>query len=568
MNRNLRGTVLVLVLVVVVVLSLIAVTFSRLMLTEVRLANHAVRQRQVRLFTESGTEYLRLLLMMDDTTLQELGGLYDNPTLFCGQIVLDGLSTTGASRGGETSLRTAVDLRDRGRFSFLVPGLSDDAMLLGDSVRYGLEDESNKINLHWILATEKTAPGYGKYFLMRLPGVTEELADAILDWIDDDDEPRDFGAELEYYSTLDPPYLPRNRVPDSLDELLLIRGMTQTLLYGLDWNRNGMLDIGEPDETILSSDYEVSDGSLNLGLVAYLTLDSAESMYTSTGLPKINVNQDDAATLRELLEERFAETTWSDYIIAYKQQYTTINSILDLVGTPPQSATSAAASAASGAASGNSAISGVLAGLTGGGSSSGQSPPASPFVLDVDEMRFYLPLLYDNLTTSDTPITGRININQASRTVLEAFSAQDDLLTEMVFSGSEMFDAFSGSDSSLSTFPTAEVIEAILAARISDPVERGEMIEMNYPFWVYTSGIIEDFEQLRRLEPYFCGGGAVFRTQVVGRFDDDRSPTSRREIWLDASDVSRPAKIVRMRDMNELGPGYSAEILGCDMLTR
>ncbi|MGL4942286.1 MAG: general secretion pathway protein GspK [Thermoguttaceae bacterium] len=557
MNRS-RGTVLVLVLVVVVILSLIAVTFSRLMLTEVRLANHAVRQRQVRLFTESGTEYLRLVLMFDDATILELGGVYDNPTLFCGQVVMEGISTTGASRGGDVSLRTATDERDLGRFSFVVPALSDDGSLLGDAIRYGLEDESTKINLHWILATEKSMPGYGKYFLMRLPGVTEEIAEAILDWIDDDDEPREFGAESEYYSTLDPPYLTRNRVPDSLDELLLVRGVTQTLLYGTDWNRNGLCDLGEPDDTEINEEYGVNDGSLNLGLVAYLTLDSAESMYTSTGLPKINVNQDDAATLRTELEERFSETEWIDYIIAYKQKYK-INSLLDLVGTPPATATTAAATSA--AASGN--VASLVSSISGGGGQQNLSSlPPSPFTLDVDEMSVYLPLLYDNLTTSDKPVTGRININQASRKVLEAFGAQDDVLTEMVFSGAEMIDSYSGSESSLSTFPTMDVIEAILAARVSDPSLRGDMTELNYTFWVYTHGIVEDFEQFRRIEPYFCGGGAVFRTQVIGRFDDDRSPASRREVWLDASDISRPAKIIRLRDMNELGPGHSPDTLG------
>ena len=37
---------------------------------------------------------------------------------------------------------------------------------------------------------------------MGLPGMTEDVADAILDWLDTDDEPRELGAEIEYYSGL------------------------------------------------------------------------------------------------------------------------------------------------------------------------------------------------------------------------------------------------------------------------------------------------------------------------------------------------------------------------------
>ena len=39
--------------------------------------------------------------------------------------------------------------------------------------------------------------------------MTEEIADAILDWLDEDEEPREYGAESDYYSSLSPGYAPR-----------------------------------------------------------------------------------------------------------------------------------------------------------------------------------------------------------------------------------------------------------------------------------------------------------------------------------------------------------------------
>ena len=77
---------------------------------------------------------------------------------------------------------------------------------------------------------------------MSLPGMTDEVADAILDWIDPDDTPRQFGAEAETYRTLGVPYSPRNGVPQCLEELLLVRGVTRDLLFGADANLNRQID--------------------------------------------------------------------------------------------------------------------------------------------------------------------------------------------------------------------------------------------------------------------------------------------------------------------------------------
>ncbi len=44
---------------------------------------------------------------------------------------------------------------------------------------------------------------------MGLPGMTVEIADAILDYIDADEEPRPYGAESEYYRSSLVPIEPR-----------------------------------------------------------------------------------------------------------------------------------------------------------------------------------------------------------------------------------------------------------------------------------------------------------------------------------------------------------------------
>ncbi len=72
---------------------------------------------------------------------------------------------------------------------------------------------------------------------LQMSGVENEedidiIADSILDWIDTDDNHRINGAENEYYSRLNPPYPAKNGPIQVLEELLKVRGMTETLFYG------------------------------------------------------------------------------------------------------------------------------------------------------------------------------------------------------------------------------------------------------------------------------------------------------------------------------------------------
>lgn len=59
-----------------------------------------------------------------------------------------------------------------------------------------------------------------------------EIADAILDWRDPDDDKRLNGVESEYYKGLRQPYGAKNAPLDSLDELRLIKGVREELYFG------------------------------------------------------------------------------------------------------------------------------------------------------------------------------------------------------------------------------------------------------------------------------------------------------------------------------------------------
>jgi len=98
--------------------------------------------------------------------------------------------------------------------------------------RLRILDETGKISLNWMTDNSGIIL---KNLLVR-QGVTSEeadiIVDSILDWKDRDNLHRLSGAEDEHYMSLPNPYKARNGYFETLDELILVRGMTPQILYG------------------------------------------------------------------------------------------------------------------------------------------------------------------------------------------------------------------------------------------------------------------------------------------------------------------------------------------------
>jgi general secretion pathway protein K len=107
-----------------------------------------------------------------------------------------------------------------------------------------IEDESGKININKLVegsGFNNAMKGLLTRFLshprfkLRDPEV-EALVNAIKDWIDADSEVTGTGAENAYYQGLGKSYTARNAPMESVDELLLVRGVTRELFYGTPEN--------------------------------------------------------------------------------------------------------------------------------------------------------------------------------------------------------------------------------------------------------------------------------------------------------------------------------------------
>ena len=260
-----KAYVLVAVLIVVTVLSLAAYRFTDAMTSEYTVAARSAEAAQTKAFAASGVHYAMGMLSDPATFTGTLSyNPYDNPAAFSAQP----LGSTTKRNGGRFSLITVGD-------TYAGTGESRYA------VRYGVADESAKLNLNSLMRLDPTGDALAKA-LLNLPNMTADIADAIVDYLDADDTERGAGAESSYYAGLSPPYQAKNGPLNSVDELLLVKGVTPALLFGSDRNRNGKLDPGEDT----GSDF-------GRGWAEFLTVYGHELDTTFAGVPRIYLNDTD-----------------------------------------------------------------------------------------------------------------------------------------------------------------------------------------------------------------------------------------------------------------------------------
>jgi DNA uptake protein ComE-like DNA-binding protein len=323
------------------------------------------------------------------------------------------------------------------------------------------------------------------------------------------------------------------------------------MLFGADTNRNGILEAGE-DAVARQSELPVTIGR---GWSAYLTVHSAERNVRPDGTPKIDINSTDLNALHTELSG-ILDSEKANFIIAYRQggPYegeeegnsagsitvdfeqeggTTIGSLLDLVGVKTQiPAENGGQGGQGGGQGGQGGGQGGQGGGQGGGGGAQPEVIAAAFPDDANSMQDYMPKLYDNLTVGTDPaVPGRVNINQAPRVVLQGLPGIEPLLVEQIISR-------------------------------RTPEKSPSMPAHNHPTWLVIEGLVE-LDEMKRLAPLLTCGGSVYRAECVG-FYEAEGPAARLEVVLDGT---KPVPAVRLRrDISELGPGQTLEILGGEVL--
>lgn len=93
-----------------------------------------------------------------------------------------------------------------------------------------VEDEERKFNVNRLVLPNGNAPDDQKLAVFRrlldILEIDSSLADAVVDWLDNDDTPRVGSAESAFYLSRPFPYKAKNDFLDTVDELRFVRGVS------------------------------------------------------------------------------------------------------------------------------------------------------------------------------------------------------------------------------------------------------------------------------------------------------------------------------------------------------
>ena len=198
------GSALILVLILVVALSVFVLSFASDAELELRYASVASKRRQCDSLAQSGLAIATMLMEKQRE-----------------------ISPDAEAGSGEDDDRWFEAARRLAKGQPLV-GLVED---IGDGqVILSIEPEPGRRNVN--LLTEEDWER-----ILGNAGVPEDcwpmLIDSYGDWIDEDENARSDGAETDdYYEKLEKPYSAKNGPLDTVGELLLIRGFSETILKG------------------------------------------------------------------------------------------------------------------------------------------------------------------------------------------------------------------------------------------------------------------------------------------------------------------------------------------------
>jgi general secretion pathway protein K len=191
------------------------------------------------------------------------------------------------------------------------------------TMRASISDEFGKINLNAVVnlengevvPNEPVINALREFFALRSE-TSYDPVDAIIDWVDygDGDAEEPEGAESEYYQGLESPYACKNGPMTSIEELLLIKGITPELYFGDpeqeqeplseyltvhgDWQ--GRVNVNTAREEVIAAIIAGHTGSQDLA--------AAQQIYDEARMAPI----DNASQLQQYIPETRVETDKQD----------------------------------------------------------------------------------------------------------------------------------------------------------------------------------------------------------------------------------------------------------------
>ena len=279
------------------------------------------------------------------------------------------------------------DLRDYqyeevpiGDATFWIIGRGDSTSASTATVpEFGLTDETGKLNINTCVRSN----------LMFLPRTTDDIVDSILNWRSAaaaTNGTTTTGATDQTYSSLNPGYSLKGSNFESVAELRMVYGVDINLLYGRDLNLNGIVDYNEKTLDVPIG-LDANGGTVDSGLLEFLTVYSMDpNLQTNFTSARANVTNgtDLANVLNEYLpsDTKLAATLTNQVVL----QQAAPHSLLEYY------------------------VRNISSGIS----------------------RYEFEEIYDYITVSNGIQRGMINVNTASRTVLNALDGMTPDMVEIL----------------------------------------------------------------------------------------------------------------------------------------
>lgn len=537
MNER-RGTAILVVMVVVVMMALAAYGFVYLMQAEYTSVAFTREHAQAREACLSGQDYGLIWAGLSRAERQMQLQTSREQDLFAGILLeQDDIEESGPGWG----------------FSIVTPSSFGAAPA---TWRFGLVNESSKINLNRLAQWEKQSPGHAALALSTLPGITElQLAELLtaLGIQATLPTPSVVGSSEQFgVQGIDPgptnsgipnpeatsvPSLSLGKRPRSLTDLVTQGIVSYEQMWGPDRDRNytndqfanslvnldvNAYDLDSSEEWTEAVESRENDEATS-GLIPWrelLTFDSAEQNVTFDGLPRTWINQPNLAELQQSLLKTWP-SEWVEFVLAYRQ-YGPAASTTKTSGTA-DSWTADLSIPPSTEIKSIFDLIGVRVAVPNGNGA--QAALESPFQQTLNEPVPWIHALLDDVTVTQNPtLTGRVNLLEAPAEVLAAIPGIDAALAQAIVQ------------------KRAEIV--------------GSPEDQRSVGWLLGHQLV-DLTTMKRLASELTMGGNVFGGQVIG-FRDDQSALYRRTVILSALDHPQ---IRKAENWHAWGRGFEAEQL-------
>jgi general secretion pathway protein K len=247
------GAALIVAMLVFALATTMVVAMSKEFTLLLKRGANSFAAEQAHAYLRGGEELAGLVLRQDmESDKSEQALRDDNSEIWAQQVPPYALDEGGWLVGRLEDLQ--------GRFN--INSVSGQAAPAGDA---GTGGDSARVDAAGKKAAQRRFTAAQRQFIRLLqtpeePQVSQQdailITEALMDWLDADGEPRDFGAEDDYYNDMAPSYRTANRALASVSELRLVAYMTneiyQALLPNLTvWGDGSSINIHTAPEAVL-----------------------------------------------------------------------------------------------------------------------------------------------------------------------------------------------------------------------------------------------------------------------------------------------------------------------------